>query len=256
MSAIIFDCDGVLADTERDGHLPAFNQTFQHFGLPVQWSQADYAEKLAIGGGKERMASLLTPELIAAAKLPTNPDEQQQLIAQWHRYKSAVYQDMVQSGRLPARPGIARLTNEAIASGWTLVVASTSAESSVRAVLEYVVGQEQAAQFHIFAGDIVSHKKPAPDIYLLAKERLNLSTQNTLVIEDSRQGLVAAIAAGFRTLVTVSSYTAQEDLHEAILVVSDLGEPNSPMRILANRSLAKPKDYITLQDIQDCLLTE
>lgn len=253
MSAIIFDCDGVLADTERDGHLPAFNQTFRHFGLPVQWLQADYAEKLAIGGGKERMASLLTPELIAVAKLPTDPNEQQQLIAQWHRYKSEIYQEMVQGGKLPARPGIARLVEEAIASNWTLVVASTSAESSVRAVLEYVVGREQAARFHIFAGDIVPHKKPAPDIYLLAKERLDLSPENTLVIEDSRNGLVAAIAAQFRTLVTVSSYTAQEDFHEAILVVSDLGDPNLPMRILANRSFAKPKDYITLEDIQDCL---
>lgn len=256
MSAIIFDCDGVLADTERDGHLPAFNQTFRHFGLPVQWSQADYAEKLAIGGGKERMASLLTPKLIAEAKLPTDLDEQQQLITQWHRYKSAVYQEMVQGGKLPARPGIARLVEEAIASGWILVVASTSAESSVRAVLEYVVGREQAAQFHIFAGDIVPHKKPAPDIYLLAKERLDLSSENALVIEDSRNGLVAAIAAQFHTLVTVSSYTAQEDFHEAILVVSNLGDPNSPMQILANRSFAKPKDYITLKDIQDCLSTK
>ena len=55
--ALIFDCDGVLADTERYGHLVAFNQTFEEFGLPVRWSVAEYQEKLKIGGGKERMAS-------------------------------------------------------------------------------------------------------------------------------------------------------------------------------------------------------
>lgn len=256
MSAIIFDCDGVQADTERDGHLPAFNQTFVEFNLPVQWSESDYAEKIKIGGGKERMASMLTPEFVQKAGLPAEPDEQRRMLAEWHKRKSAIYKEIIQSGRLPGRPGIARLTKEAIAAGWTLVVASTSAEESVRAVLEFVVGQEQAAHFHVFAGDIVPHKKPAPDIYLLAQERLNLSPRDTLVIEDSRNGLLAAIGAGFRCLVTLSSYTEHEDMHEAILVVSDLGEPNHPMRVLANRSHATPGDYITLDDIQACFESE
>ena len=253
MSAIIFDCDGVLADTEHDGHLPAFNQTFAEFNLPVQWSEAEYTEKVQIGGGKERMASLLTPEFVQQAGLPTEADAQHELLAEWHKRKSAIYQEMVQGGRLAGRPGIARLTREAIAAGWTLVVASTSAEDSVRTVLEYVVGQEQAAHFKIFADDIVPEKKPAPDVYLLAKEQLNLSPQDTLVIEDSRNGLLAAVAAGFRCLVTVSTYSKQEDLHEAILAVSNLGEPNAPMQVLANRSRATPGDYITLDDIKACL---
>jgi HAD superfamily hydrolase (TIGR01509 family) len=253
MSAIIFDCDGVLADTERDGHLPAFNQMFAEFNLPVRWSESDYAEKLKIGGGKERMASLLTPEFVENAGLPTNPEDQNRLLALWHRRKSEIFKNMVQRGQLPGRPGIARITQAAIAASWTLVVASTSAEESVRAVLEFVVGPEQASHFTLFAGDIVPHKKPAPDIYLLAQAELNLSPQNTIVIEDSRNGLLAAIAAGLRCLVTVSSYTSQEDLSEAILVVSDLGEPTAPMQVLANRSPISPKDYITLQDIEACL---
>lgn len=253
MSAIIFDCDGVLADTERDGHLPAFNQTFAEFNLPVHWSESDYAEKVKIGGGKERMASMLTPEFVQKAGLPADADGQRRVLASWHKRKSAIYKEMVQGGRLPGRPGIARLTSEASAKGWTLGVASTSAEESVRAVLEFVVGREQAAQFEVFAGDIVPRKKPAPDIYLLAQERLNLSPRDTLVIEDSRNGLLAAIDAGFRCLVTVSSYTEHEDMREAVLVVSDLGEPNFPMRVLANHSRATLGDYITLRDIEACL---
>ena len=144
MPFLIFDCDGVLADTERNGHLPAFNQTFEEFGVPVRWSDADYAVKVLIGGGKERMASLLTPEFVAANGLPADDEGQRELLAQWHRRKTAIYTDLVESGALPARPGIARIAGEADAAGWGLAVASTSAEASVRAVLEHAVGETLA----------------------------------------------------------------------------------------------------------------
>ena len=170
--ALIFDCDGVLADTERHGHLPAFNQTFAEFGLPVAWSEDDYAEKLKIGGGKERMSSLLTPAFIAEAGLPTDAVGQKEAVAAWHKRKTEIYTAMVAEGRLPARPGIARLVEEAAAAGWSLAVASTSAEPSVRAVLEHAVGPDRAASFTVLAGDVVPRKKPAPDIYLLTLERL------------------------------------------------------------------------------------
>lgn len=253
MSAIVFDCDGVLADTEHDGHLPAFNQMFAEYGLPVQWSEADYTEKVLIGGGKERMASLLTPEFVTQAGLPDDPEAQRQLLAEWHKRKTAIYKEMVQSGKMPARPGIKRITSEAIAAGWTLAVASTSAEESVRSVLEFVVGQEMAKHFKVYAGDMVPRKKPAPDIYLLAKKELNLSPDSTLVIEDSRNGMLAAVSAGFRCLVTTSSYTQQEDFHEAMMVVSSLGDPSVPMQVLENRSAAQLGEYVTLRDIEACL---
>ena len=174
MNALIFDCDGVLADTERFGHLPAFNQMFAEFDLPVRWSEAEYGAKLKIGGGKERMTSLLTPDFVASAGLPTSADEQRALVARWHQRKTAIYTEMVTAGTLPARPGVRRLAAEAEAAGWRLAVASTSAEPSVRAVLEHAVGPESAARFLVLAGDVVDHKKPAPDIYLLALERLGL----------------------------------------------------------------------------------
>lgn len=253
MRALILDCDGVLADTERDGHRPAFNQTFREFGVPVVWSEEEYGVKLRIGGGKERMASLLTPELVAKAGLPADPKGQKRAIAEWHRRKSEIYGAFVREGRLPGRPGVRRIIEDAAAHGWRLAVASTSAEESVRRVLEHVAGEALAARFVVVAGDAVPRKKPAPDVYLLAVERLGVPPDDCLAVEDSRNGLLAARAAGLRCVVTLSSYTWEEDMAEALLVVSDLGEPGAPMRLLANRSKARPAWYVTLNDLEACL---
>ncbi len=253
VNALIFDCDGVLADTERFGHLPAFNQTFEEFGLPVHWSDEEYIEKLKIGGGKERMATLLTDDFVRQAHLPTDAEGQKNVLAQWHKRKTAIFKELVAEGRLPGRPGIARIANEAIANNWKLAVASTSAEESVRAILEHVVGKESASHFEVFAGDIVPKKKPAPDIYVLALERMLVTPQESLVIEDSRNGLLAAVGAGLRCAVTLSSYTTQEDMHEAILVVSQLGDPGNPAQVIANRGRATPGPFITLSDLKACL---
>ena len=236
VNALVFDCDGVLADTERYGHLPAFNQVFREFGLPVEWSVEEYGRRLKIGGGKERMASLLTPEFVAAAGLP-------------------IYTEMVAEGRLPPRPGIHRIITDAQDAGWKLGVASTSAEASVHAILEYAVGAERAARFDVFlAGDCVPKKKPAPDIYLLALENLAVDPAAVLVVEDSRNGLEAAIAAGLRCLVTVNGYTEKEDFSEATLVVSSLGDPDGEQTtVIANRSGARPGAFVTLADVEACL---
>jgi HAD superfamily hydrolase (TIGR01509 family) len=251
--ALIFDCDGVLADTERDGHRPAFNQTFVDVGLPVQWSEQEYGEKLRIGGGKERMASLLTKDFVREHGLPADAEGQKELLADWHRRKTAIYKDLVRSGSMPGRPGIARIVDEALAAGWSLAVASTSAEESVRAVLDHVVGTDVAARFAVFAGDVVPAKKPDPAIYVLAIERMGVAPDDAIVVEDSRNGLLAAVRAGLRCIVTVSSYTAEEDMGEALFVVSSLGDPGEPARVLANRSAARLGDEVTLADLETCL---
>ena len=252
MPALIFDCDGVLADTERDGHRPAFNETFAEVGVPVQWSEEEYGMKLKIGGGKERMASLLTDEFVRANGLPSDPERQKELLADWHRRKTARYKAIVVAGRLAGRSGIARIVEEALGAGWTLAVASTSAEESVRAVLEHAVGKANASHFAVFAGDLVPAKKPDPAIYNLTLERLGLGPADAIVIEDSRNGLLAAVAAGLRCGVTVSSYTTDEDFGEAVLVVTSLGDPGDPARVLANRGAAKPGDLVTLADLDAC----
>jgi dihydroxyacetone kinase phosphoprotein-dependent L subunit len=252
--ALVLDCDGVLADTERYGHLPAFNQTFAEFGLPVRWSAEQYQQKVRIGGGKERMASLLTPEFVAAAGLPADPAGQQEAVAAWHRRKTQIYAGLVASGAVPPRPGVARVVAEALAAGWLLAVASTSAEISVRATLERAVGARQARAIRVFAGDIVPRKKPAPDIYLLALSSLGLPADQAVVIEDSRNGLIAATGAGLACVITVNDFTAGEDFSEAALVVSSLGDPGGERaQVLANRSPAAPGAWITLADLASVL---
>jgi HAD superfamily hydrolase (TIGR01509 family) len=162
---------------------------------------------------------------------------------------------MVAAGRLPTRPGIRRIVGEAQDAGCTLAVASTSAEPSVRAILAQAVGPERAARFDlVLAGDVVPKKKPAPDIYLLALERLAVPAAEALVIEDSRNGLLAAQGAGLRCVMTVNGYTEEEDNSEAILVVSSLGDPGGERtRVIANRGVARPGDYVTLTDLERCL---
>lgn len=255
MNALVFDCDGVLADTERYGHLPSFNQTFVEFGLPLEWSEEEYGRKLLIGGGKERMASELTPDFVRANGLPADPDALAAEVAKWHKRKTALYTEMVAAGKLPPRPGIRRVISDAQDAGWRLAVASTSAEASVHAILEYAVGKERADRFDVFlAGDCVPKKKPAPDIYLLALEKLGVDPAGVLVVEDSRNGLEAAYAAGLRCLVTVNGYTEKEDFSEAILVVSSLGDPDGEhTTVIANRSAARPGAYVTLADLEACL---
>jgi HAD superfamily hydrolase (TIGR01509 family) len=255
VTALVFDCDGVLADTERYGHLPAFNATFEEFGLPVRWSEEDYAEKLRIGGGKERMASLFSdPAFVRQAGIPDDDGERAELLARWHKTKTARFKQLVAEGALPPRPGIRRVVHAALDAGWTVAVASTSAEESVRAVLVNAVGEQAASRIPLFAGDVVPAKKPDPAIYLLAVERLSLDPADTLVVEDSRNGLLAATGAGLRCLVTVNGYTRDEDSSEAVLVVSELGDPDRPpIEVLANRSAARPGDMVTLDDLRACL---
>ena len=151
-------------------------------------------------------------------------------MGRWHRRKTEIYTGLVESGALPPRPGIARIAAAAYDAGWQLAVASTSAEPAVRSVLEHAVGPELAQHFSVFAGDIVPRKKPAPDIYELALDRLPVSPAEAVAIEDSANGMQAALGAGLACVVTTSSYTQDEDFTGAALVVTTLGDPPGPAR--------------------------
>jgi len=248
---LIFDCDGVLADTELHGHLVAFNQMWKKLGVHWQWSPEQYAEKLKIGGGKERMASLfLDQEFQEVFSVPKGEEDRNTLISSWHKEKTAIYQQIIGSGAIPPRSGIKRIAAAALAAGWKLAVASTSAKPSVDAVLTHVVGESIAKQFTVLAGDVVAAKKPAPDIYLMACKRLGVPPENCVAIEDSRNGLLSAVSAGAQVLVTTSWFTMGEDFSEARLVVSALGDPGGERSSVSeNRIGRQVGEYVKLEDV-------
>ncbi|MBK8446787.1 MAG: HAD-IA family hydrolase [Micropruina sp.] len=249
--ALILDCDGVLADTEKDGHLVAFNQVFEEAGYPFRWSEDEYADLLKVGGGKERMRHYLSlhPEL----ELPGS-DDLDSLLAEVHRRKSYDYQQIVNSGRIPGRPGVRRLVEDALDHGWRVAIASTSAVSSVEAVAVAVFGQATRDRlFGIYGGDIVQAKKPAPDIYLYALEQLGLRPDQAVVVEDSESGAKAAEAAGIKHIVTVSHFTVDDPFPAASVVVGDLGEPGAPAQVLAGEDVRDADGLISYESLQRIL---
>jgi HAD superfamily hydrolase (TIGR01509 family) len=231
MKALIFDCDGVLVDTERDGHRVAFNRAFAEAGIRAEWDVKLYGELLKVAGGKERMKHYFDIKGWPPGKTA------EALIPELHTRKTAIFRALVAGGSLPLRPGIARVVDEAHAAGIRLGVCTTSDPQSIDGVLD-LLGPKRKAYFEIvLAGDIVAKKKPSPDIYLLAKERLGLDARECVVVEDSRNGLLAALGAGMPCLITKSAYTQNEDFREAARVVPELGDP--------------PKALVTLNDLQD-----
>lgn len=219
MDALIFDCDGVLVDTERDGHRVAFNAAFEEAGLALTWSVERYGELLTTGGGKERMVRHFNE-----MGWPSGVDDRDALIALLHKKKTELFTNLIEAGALPLRPGVMRLVDEALAAGLSIAVCSTSNEKSVRAIVEKLLGPTRSPKITIFAGDIVKAKKPDPAIYNLAADTLALDPKKCVVIEDSHIGLTAAKSAGMKCIVTKSPYTQEEDFSIADRVVSHLDE--------------------------------
>lgn len=253
MTAIIFDCDGVLAETERDGHRIAFNLAFERFGLGMRWDPETYGTLLSIGGGKERLRAALSTERDRGALGAYDDAGIDRLVADLHAAKTELFVNLAERGELPARPGIARIVDAALEAGWTLAVASTSAERSVRSVLASAVGPRATARFGgVFAGDVVTHKKPAPDIYLHACASLGLRPGDAVVIEDSALGAASASAAGLGHLVTVSQYSRNEAFPDAAAVVTSLGDMGEPSRCLAHARVPATGELVTLDDLDRC----
>jgi len=235
LKAVIFDVDGTLADTERNGHRIAFNSAFADAGLDWQWSEELYGKLLAVTGGKERIRYYLD-EFNNSFQRPADIDT---FIAGLHAAKTDHYKTLISSGAIPLRSGVHRLLKEAKAAGLRLGIATTTTPDNVTALIESTLGAGALSWFDVIAaGDVVAAKKPAPDIYNWAMDKMGLEAESCLAIEDSRNGLLSALSAGIKSvLITVNGYTESEEFSGAGLVVSHLGERDDPSRVIAGEMM-------------------
>ena len=225
LSALLFDVDGTLADTEET-HRQAFNAVFLDLNLPYEWSPAQYEDLLRVSGGKERLAHFF--ENLKAPR--AERDRLLASVAGFHRMKTERYAELVASGGSPLRPGIARLLDEATAAGIRVGIASTTTSANVAALLDAELGSNAHKRFDVIAcGDVVAAKKPAPDIYHLALSTLGLGAAQAVAFEDSANGLAAAKSAGLFTIVTPTRWTASQDFGQADLTLPHLGDPDTPL---------------------------
>lgn len=220
--AVLFDVDGTIAETEGEGHLPAFNQVFAEFGLAWHWSTNDYKALLTITGGAERM--------LAYGRQTSDPLVQTEsgraIILQMHQRKNAVYAERLASGLLRPRAGFVDLVRQIVAGNREWAVVTTTSRANWDSLWRYAIAPvaDIPAPRLAVCGEDVTQKKPHPEAYQLALQQLGLQSRHAIAIEDSPNGLMAARGAGIDTVIVRSQFFADADVDGATRVVNELTE--------------------------------
>ena len=226
LQAVIFDVDGTIAETERDGHRVAFNLAFERYGLPDRWDVERYGRLLAVPGGKERLRHHL-------AGRDMGPGDLDDLVPKLHAAKNEAFLDLVRAGSIPVRQGIARLLDELAERGVRTAIATTGSRDWVETLVAVLLGPRRLARFDsIVTRQDCTRLKPDPELYLKALDRLGCPLDGTVAVEDSALGLRAAKAAGLACVVVRNGYTRRQDFAGADLVVDDLGDPGHPAPVV------------------------
>ena len=234
LKAVIFDVDGTLAETERDGHRVAFNKAFKEHQLDWYWNEALYGELLAVTGGKERIKYYLS-DFHTDFEFAGDRTE---LIKELHASKTKHYIALLENKAIELRPGVLRLINELRSSDLRMAIATTTTPQNVTALINSTLGEHALEWFdYIAAGDIVPAKKPAPDIFTHCLEKLDLDAGECIAFEDSGNGVKSSVSAGIKTIVTLNDYTKGDDFSGAVSVFNHLGETDLPCEYIAGKNI-------------------
>ena len=245
LQALLFDVDGTLADTERDGHRVAFNQAFAEAGLDWDWSVDSYGQLLSVTGGKERIRYYLE-HFNTGFKRPDAIDE---FIIGLHQSKTRHYTNLLDTGAIPLRTGVVRLLKEARIAGLRLAIVTTTTPANVSALLKNTLGEKGESWFEVIAaGDIVPAKKPAADIYDYAMHEMQLSAEHCFALEDSANGIKSSLAAKLKTMITINDYTRTHDFSGAAIVLDCFGEPDQAFKVIGGD--AGDKMYVDIELIK------
>jgi HAD superfamily hydrolase (TIGR01509 family) len=241
LEAVVFDVDGTIAETERDGHRIAFNRAFERYGLPDRWL---YGRLLSVPGGRERLRHHLGGRGMA-------PGEIEEIVPQLHAAKNDVFLDLVRSGSIPVRQGIVRLLDELAGREVATAIATTGSRDWVIELLSVLLGAERLARLDpIVTRQDCPRLKPDPQLYLVALERLARRAEQVVAIEDSSLGLAAAKAAGLACVVVRNGYTRGHDFSGADLVVDDLGEPGIPAPVVDDPRRAVTDEVVGAETLE------
>ena len=224
LQALIFDVDGTLANTEKT-HRTAFNHAFAELGMDWHWDESLYTRLLDVSGGKERIRHYWNQAHPGVRALDGH--SVQDTINQIHELKTAAYEQAVHDGAVALRPGVLKLIEAAFNDGLRLAIATTTSPVNIVALLRTAIGPDWRQYFTVVEdASTAPRKKPDPQVYLQTLQRLQLPARACLALEDSANGLQAALAASLATVVTPNAFTAHHDFKGALRVLPSLRDVN------------------------------